>query len=47
MTQMEKAMAYLDQYQGEMMGLWENLVRMESHSSDPAAVDKLARQLDT
>ena len=47
MTQMEKAMAYLDQYQGEMMGLWENLVRLESPSSDPAAVDKLASHLDT
>ena len=37
MTQMEKVMNYLDQYQGEMMELWENLVRLESPSSDPAA----------
>ena len=47
MTQLEKAMAYLDQYQGEMMTLWENLVRLESPSSDPSAVDKLASHLDT
>ena len=47
MTQQEKAMAYLDQYQGEMMTLWENLVRLESPSSDPSAVDKLASHLDT
>ena len=47
MTQMEKAMTYLDQYQAEMMELWENLVRLESPSSDPNAVDKLASHLDT
>ena len=47
MTQLEKAMAYLDQYQGEMMTLWENLVRLESPSSEPSAVDKLASHLDT
>ncbi len=47
MTQLDTALAYLDQFQGEMVDLWKALVRLESPSSDPAAIDKLASHLDT
>lgn len=47
MTQLEQALAYLDQCREEMLFLWETLVRMESPSADPAAIDRLASHLDT
>lgn len=47
MTQLESALEYLDRCQEEMVQLWETLVRMESPSSDPEAVDRLASHLDT
>ncbi len=47
MTQLENALHYLDQYHDEMLFLWETLVKMESPSADPAAIDLLASHLDT
>lgn len=47
MTQLEQALAYLDQCREEMLFLWETLVRMESPSADPEAIDRLASHLDT
>lgn len=47
MTQLENALQYLDQYHDEMLFLWETLVKMESPSADPAAIDLLASHLDT
>lgn len=47
MTQLDQALAYLDQCREEMLFLWETLVRMESPSADPEAIDRLASHLDT
>lgn len=47
MTQLENALHYLDQYHDEMLFLWETLVKMESPSADPAAIDLLASHLGT
>ena len=47
MTQLEKALSYLDQYHTEMISLWEEFVRLESPSSDPASIDKVSKCLDT
>ena len=47
MTQLDQALAYLDQCREEMLFLWETLVRMESSSADPEAIDRLASHLDT
>ena len=47
MTQLDQALAYLDQCREEMLFLWETLVRMESASADPEAIDRLASHLDT
>ena len=47
MTQLDVALAYLDRCQNEMLRLWETVVRLETPSADPAAVDKLASHLDT
>lgn len=47
MTQLENALHYLDQYHDEMLFLWETLVKTESPSADPAAIDLLASHLDT
>ena len=46
-TQLDQALAYLDQCREEMLFLWETLVRMESPSADPEAIDRLASHLDT
>ena len=45
-TQLDQALAYLDQCREEMLFLWETLVRMESPSADPEAIDRLASHLD-
>lgn len=37
----------MDQCREEMLFLWETLVRMESPSADPEAIDRLASHLDT
>ena len=42
MTQLDVALAYLDRCQNEMLRLWETVVRLETPSAAPAAVDKLA-----
>lgn len=47
MTQLDQALAYLDQCREEMLFLWETLVRRESPSADPEAIDRLASHLDT
>ncbi len=47
MTQLDQALAYLDQCREEILFLWETLVRMESPSADPEAIDRLASHLDT
>lgn len=47
MSQLETALTYLEQCRDEMQRLWETVVRLETPSSDPAAVDKLASHLDT
>ena len=47
MTHLDQALAYLDQCREEMLFLWETLVRMESPSADPEAIDRLASHLDT
>ena len=47
MTQLDVALSYLDRCQSEMLRLWETVVRMETPSADPTAVDKLASHLDT
>ena len=46
-TQLDQALAYLDQCREEMLFLCETLVRMESPSADPEAIDRLASHLDT
>lgn len=47
MTQLDVALAYLDRCQQEMLRLWETIVRLETPSAAPEAVDKLASHLDT
>ena len=47
MTQLDVALAYLDRCQQEMLRLWETVVRLETPSAVPEAVDKLAGHLDT
>ena len=47
MTQQEQAFAYLDHCQDDMVRLWETVVRLETPSSDIAAVNRFASHLDT
>ena len=46
-THLDQALAYLDQCREDMLFVWETLVRMESPSADPEAIDRLASHLDT
>lgn len=47
MSQLEKALSYLEQYHNEMISLWEEFVRLESPSAAPEAIDQVASHLDT
>lgn len=46
MTQLEQALTYLEEHQGEMKQLWETIVRMESPSANADAVTELAKYLE-
>lgn len=41
------ALAYIDEHEEDLIGLWENIVRIESQSSDLEGVARLADHLDT
>ena len=47
MTQLDVALAYLDRCQQEMLRLWETIVRLETPSAAPEAVDKLVKAEDS
>lgn len=46
-TMQESALSYLDSCREEMLRLWETIVRLETPSTDAAAVSRLASHLDT
>ena len=46
MTQLELALNYLEQHESEMLALWEDIVRLESPSTDAAAVAQVGKYID-
>ena len=44
-TMQESALSYLDSCREEMLRLWETIVRLETPSTDAAAVSRLASHL--
>lgn len=42
-----QVLAYLDGCRDEMLRLWETIVRLETPSTNPEAVNRLASHLDT